>query len=260
MLKLSKLSCLAICFAIVFTSCKKKENTTEEPAPTTTGSTTTPTVAPETHYIPADFNDANGMLVITKSVTKQTTASSSSESSSNYGTAKFTTTPNNFTTMVDAGSVSVNASSFTQNPDYSYYNISTFLFSSPIATWSVAGTPTISAFTYSLATPIVTTPTTNITVNKASGFAFNFSSITNKDSISILIKTQFASTVTATTVEKKYLHSATSASFSPAELLALPTGTCDMVIKCKKYAKDTVSGKYFYFINNTVFTQNVIVN
>lgn len=260
MKKFIQLPFLVACLILTVVSCKKKEtNNTEEP-PATTGSTTTPTVTPETHFIPADFNDANGMLIVTKSITKQTTATSSSEFSSNYGSAKFTTTPNNFTTMVDGGFVSVNGSSFTQNPDYSYYNISTFLFPSSIATWSVAGTPTISAFTYSLATPIVTTPSTNITVNKASGFTFNFSSITNKDSISILIKTQFSSTITATTVEKKYLYSANSASFSPSELLALPTGTCDMVIKCNKYAKDTVSGKYFYFINNTVFTQNVIVN
>lgn len=260
MLKISKLFVFVICAGLVISSCKKKENNTEEPSSTTTGSSSTPTVAPETHYIPTDYNDANGMLTVVTNVTKQTTPTSSSSMFSYYGAAKFTTTPNDFTIMVDAGLVSINSSSCTQSWDYSYSNLSIYTFSTPVATWSVAGTPTIGAFSYSLTTPVINTSSATIVVNKASGYAFNFGNIANKDSVTVLIKTPWSSTVTASTVEKKYLYSAGSASFSPAELSALPTGTCDLVIRCSKYAKDTVAGKYFYFINNLYFTQNVIVN
>jgi len=253
-MKTKSFLCIAL-IALAF-SCKKKNDTNPEPNPT---SNPTPTV-PETHYIPMNYNDANGILTVSNLITKTTNGSSFSVSSSQMGIAKFTLVPNNFTSLVGAGSVSINSSLCTQYADSSYNNFNTFLNTTSDATWQVTGGANMPAFTYTSKTPTVTTGSGDIQVNKSVGFAFDFNNITNKDSVSVKIETTFSSTVTASTAEKRYLYSAGTASFSPAELSALPTGTLNLIVKCKKYAKDTVSGKYFYFVNNTQFTQNVIVN
>jgi len=249
-------TCLIIAVLAIIFACKKKEDNNPEPSPTPEP---TPTI-PETHYIPANYNDAHGILTVSNLITKTTTGSSSSVVSSQMGIAKFTLVPNNFTSMVGAGAVSVNSSVCTQYADSSYNNFNSFLMSTSNAAWQATGGANIPAFTFTSKTPTVTTGPGDIQVNKTAGFTFDFSNITNKDSVSIKIETSFSSTITASTIEKRYLYSAGSASFSPSELSGLPTGTLNMVVKCKKYAKDTVSGKYFYFVNNTQFTQNVIVN
>lgn len=249
---------LIFALATSIVSCKKK---TEDPEPTpVTTPEPTPT-APETHFIPTNYNDANGILYISNLITKSTSGSSSSVFSSLYANAKFTLVANNYTNLSSAGTVSVNTSACSlQMADSSYANFNNFLSGNPSATWKVSGNSMIPAFNFAVKTPTVETSNTTIQITKSAGYAFNFSNITNKDSVSVYITTPFTSTVTVSTVEKKYLYSAGSASFSPAELAALPTGTCNLVVKCNKYHKDTVAGKYFYFNNFTQFTQNVIVN
>lgn len=247
---------MVMAISILTVACKKKSNNetspTPEPEPTP--------VIPETHFIPANFNDANGILYIGNLITKTTTSSSFSIFSSLYANAKFTLAANNFTNMSSAGTLSINTSVCSLQTDSFYTNFSNFLSGNTNATWKVSGNSMIPAFNFAVKTPTIETSNTTIQINKSAGYVFSFSNITNKDSVSIYITTPFSSTITASTVEKKYLYSAGSASFSPSELAALPTGTCNLVVKCNKFYKDTVSGKYFYFNNFTQFTQNVIVN
>lgn len=242
---------------LIAVSCKKKSNNESSPEASPEPS---PAPVPETHFIPAGYSDANGILAITNLITKTTNGTSTSIFSSLFANAKFTTVPNNFTAMVGAGTLSVNTSAFTQNSDSSYSNYTNFLGGNPSATWKVSGSTQIPAFNFAVKTPTVVTANSTIQVTKSAGFSFNFSNITNKDSVTVIITTPFTSTITASTPEKRYLYSAGSASFSPSDLAALPTGTCNLLVKSMKYAKDTVGGKYFYFINLTQFTQNVIVN
>lgn len=247
---------MVMAISVLTVACKKKTNNDTTPTPDPTPS---PVVA-ETHFIPANFNDANGILYISNLITKTTTSSSFSIFSSLYGQARFTLVPNNFSAMSSAGTVSVNTSVCSQQTDSSYTTFSNFLSGNPNAAWKVSGNSLMPALNFSVKTPTVETGNTTIQVTKSAGYVFNFSNITNKDCVSVYITTPFSSSVTVSTIEKKYLYSAGSASFSPSELAALPTGTCNLVVKCNKYYKDTVGGKYFYFNNFTQFTQNVMVN
>lgn len=242
--------------ATTILSCKKKADSV--PTPVTTPEPTP--IAPETHFIPTNYYDANGILYISNLITKTTTGTSASVFSSLYSNAKFTLVANTYTNLSSAGTVSINTSACSLQSDSSYSNFSNFLSGIPAATWKVSGNSMIPAINFAVKTPTVETANTIIQINKSAGYAFNFSNINNKDSVSVYITTPFTSSVTVSTVEKKYLYSAGSASFSPSELAALPTGTCNLVVKCNKYYKDTVAGKYFYFNNFTQFTQNVIVN
>lgn len=247
-----------ILIAFIGVSCKKESSN-----PSTTTPTQTPIATPAAPNlvitVPAD---ANGVLMASRI---PFTFSNNYTTLKGSATAFFYTAPGNYT-YVDAGVVKCNDSILTKQSSGSYYFSGTAKNGQPISgidyaagsVWSVAGTSSVPAFTFTNAAfPADAMLTSSTLINKSAPYTVTFNGANNSDSVvvmfgcdSVLLKRTIVTTVgtcnfTAAevgSVKKKY-----SSNKGYINLISY------------KIQPNTVSGKKYYMIDSNTATYTVTI-
>lgn len=255
---------LVSCSLIVLNSCKKDEepeptnnttnNTNTTPPPATTPSPQSPNPAP---------SDAAGSMVAVKTITYVSVPMVGViRQDVGTGVAAFWNTPG---TYLDAGAITLNTNALTKQTNNAYIftpgtsNPSGLDFSSGNTNWSVAGNSgnSIPAINYdpAMGFPSMDTIAGGIsTVTKANGVTLNMSStITNADSVIYAVHGPSGSAIVTNANFSGY-------TFTGAQLSNIGSGSGYVQIASYKLTYQTVSGKKYYFINESVYTKAVTIN
>ncbi len=228
---------LLIASSIFFVSCEKDEPETPE----NTQSSSTP-------------NLGSGTLVAV--ITEATQSTPIGEIPINLGTAVAAFAgSNNYATLADAGNVSVDGNALQKFDNNSY--VFTPGLTSPTGIdfgtnvkWSVSGNSGsgVPAFehTYNRGFPNVGSITSGTEVSKA-GYTLTFSSISNADSVYLIIND----------VVKSLAGNARSYTFTSSELSGLSTGQGNVTVAAWNFGTASYGGKNFYFVNETVKIKSV---
>ena len=228
---------LLISTSIFFVSCEKDETETPE----NTQNSSTP-------------NLGDGTLVAVNTEATQTTPIG--EIPINLGTAVAAFAgSSNYGTLVDGGTVSVDGNALTKYDNNSY--VFTPGLTSPTGIefgsnvkWTISGNSGsgVPAFehTYNRGFPNIGSITSGTEVSKA-GYTLTFSSISNADSVYLLIND----------VVKSLPGNARSYTFTSGELSGLSTGQGNVTVAGWNYGTASYGGKNFYFVNETVKIKSV---
>ena len=132
----------------VFTSCKKDEG----PFPSNTQSNG---VSPDLVYITPIFPNianASGIIISAQVYDEKTVIISPFQNNYEYGMAKFTNVPGNFSSLVDVGSITLNDSNLVKSNVFSYLSsITTFSLNlSNTTSWKFGGNSNLTGFTHTL--------------------------------------------------------------------------------------------------------------
>jgi hypothetical protein len=249
----------AFVFALMAASCNKEE--TPDPTPPITDSTDTSKTAPS--FTPS-IADINGSMVALQTKTTVTQSGFSVDSKVETATAVFYSTG---TTLVDAGTVSVNGFDLTKQTNNSYLKTpsatSTALsLNFPTgANWSVSGNSNVSAISYAHGTTFPEyTGDVPTSITKANGLSFNFNSSNVKYADSVYV---FIATSNGTTFIKAFGANAGSVSISASELSNLPTNSNSsafLEVIPVTYTVQNISGKRYAFIKEQACVKNVNIN
>lgn len=232
-MKIKQIIVLGIIAVSAISSCKK-DSTTTPVTPVNTGGSTTTTSA---YFAPTD---ANGILV------------AGNLSGTSLLSAQFFGTPSG--NRVAAGSVSYNGNSLSQGTDttYSLYSFSNLTAAG--STWVVAAGPSVSAINANYPTfASLPTITSAATIVRSSGFTVSFSPVTGADSIYV--------TITGTASKSKLIvGTASSCTFSASELSGLSATSSGQVnVGAWSRYDQTISGRKYYFYNNSTTIQSVVI-
>jgi len=252
---------LIIGISLGLSSCEKDETPepTPEPAPVpvpaTTPTPTNPTPSP---------SDAKGVLVGIKTITfVNVPGFGTVQQALGVGVASFWETSGTF---LDGGAVSVNTNVLTKgsNNIYTYTpsatNITGIDFSGNNTNWNVAGNSStgVSAINYdpNIGFPAIGSlsgsPTT---LTRSSGFTLgSTTAISNADSV---IFSVYGPSGTKQVVRAGNV---SSYSFSSSELSGVGAGSGFVQICPYRIANSIISGKKYYFVNESVVTQSVTIN
>lgn len=230
----------AILCGLVVVSCKKKEDTVTDPSTINTpAGSTTPT-----------FTDADGVMWAVKST------STVSGFTFDIGLAVGVFF-NGTTDYVNVGAVSANGLGLAAQTNNSYVytpaqsNPTGIDFSSGVL-WDVAGANGHAAFSYdvsSTAFPTGSAITSGSTVTIANGYTLTCSSVNGADSTLFLVGN----------ISKTMAGSATSCTFSAAELSGLVAGSTVVQIAPYSIIDQTINGKKYYFGKEVVNSLQVTV-
>jgi hypothetical protein len=184
----------------------------------------------------------------------------------NYETAVATFT-NGSTTLVDAGTVSVNGINLEKQTNNSYLKMATpGLTTSDLkyatgVDWSVSGTGNVPTVTYKHGTNFPdysgSVPTE---ITKANGLSFSFTASNTKNADSIYV---FIAAPNGKTFIRSYAPTAGSVTISASDLSGLPVvsdKTAYLEVLPVKFAVETFSGKRFVFIKEQAIVRNVNIN
>lgn len=234
---------------LVAGACKKKDKTEEE---TTIAPAVVPPAAPVFFYgIP---NDAYGVL---------TASQSGYEFSNNYVTqlgkanAYFYAGPGDYH-YVDAGTVQCNDSVLIKQSSGSYWFNGKPVNGQPLSgihmasgiTWSVSGTTSVPAFTFSTATfPVQAALTSGTVISKTNAYTATFSGAANADSVVVILLGD------SVNLQKKTVSAtAGSCNFTAAQIGAVKKkgSSYQAFINLVSYQllPNTVSGKKYYMVNS----------
>lgn len=231
---------LLVAGSIFFVSCEKDE----PEAPDSTQNSSTPSLG-------------DGTLVAVKTATAQSTPIGDITIDLGTAVAAFPGS-GGYNSLVDAGSVSVDGNALQKFGNNSY--VFTPGIASPTGIeyendvkWSISGNSgnNVPSFehTYTRGFPNIGNITSAAEVSKA-GYTFTFSSISNADSVYLLIND----------VVKRLAGNARSYTFTSSELSGLTTGQGNITVAGWNYATASYSGKNFYFINETVKIKSVTIS
>jgi hypothetical protein len=234
--------------SLVLSGCSKTSTTPDTPS-TTTASAPTITVS-----------DGYGALAAVRSVSYTTVAGYTIPLEVNTAVAVFTTTPGG-STFVDGGTVSLNSKSLTKSSGnaYVYQNLTDPLSFSTL-NWSVSGSSSVPAISYTDDRPIPdfsgfsTLPTT---ITRASGVTISLgSAISNADSVYVVV-TDYSNH----RIMKRLGGNASECAISSSELSSFVAGQ-GMVQVCPWNLKaEDINDKKFYFIIETAYTkQGITIN
>ncbi|RYE22855.1 MAG: hypothetical protein EOP51_12225 [Sphingobacteriales bacterium] len=249
----------AIAMVASMSSCTKDETTPTIPkVDTPVVNNTAPTPFTPT------FGDVNGSLAAVQM--KYSMEQMGFPIDISYETAVATFT-NGSTTLVDAGTVSVNGINLEKQTNNSYLKMATtglttadLKYSSGVD-WSVSGTGNIPTVSYKHGTNFPEyTGTVPTEITKANGlsFTFNTSNTMNADSVYV-----FVGASNGKTFIKGYAPNAGTVKITASDLSGLPTvtdKTAYLEVLPVKFDVQSFSGKPFVFIKEQAIVRNVNIN
>ncbi len=236
-------------------SCVKTPSTsvTPTPTPTSPSSTPTPTVA-----------SVDGALVSLRLDVTTVTAGIPISITTESALASFYSTTGG-TTMIDAGTVSVNSLSLEKQSSNSYYKTatigmtpSTLSFSSG-SSWSVSGAGSVPAFTYNNSAdfPSFTGTVNDSIITRSSGITVSLSgNVSNADSVILFIAAG------STSVHKTVAGSAGSITLTASDLSGLPVvsnKSAFLEVIPYRVLLNTFGTKHYAFIKEYAFVKSVNV-
>jgi hypothetical protein len=241
-------------------SCIKKEDVT----PTTTTPTTTPTGPTAPSPTPTG-GDISGALISIKMSYKMSQMGIEVPVNTEMGTAVFYSAPGS-STMVDAGTVSVNSINLDKAANNSYTKMATAgqtpadLDMDGGSNWSVGGSGSVAAFTYNHTSDFPNyTGTVPTSVTKSSGLSLSFTSsnLTNADSVYVVVISGSAN------VTKAFAANAGSVSISSSDLsgLGAVSDNTAMIEICPfRWTVQTIGGKKYVAIKEQAIVKNININ
>lgn len=249
-----------LAFAAMVSSCNKVETPTVTPPIDTT--TPTPAAAP-TPFTPS-AGDANGVLAAVQMKYKLEQAGVAFDVAYETAVANFY----NGTSVVDAGTVSVNNINLEKQSNNSYIKMATtgmtvadLKYSSGVS-WNVTGGVNgVPAISYNHGTNFPNyTGELPATITKANSlsFTFNASTVQNADSVYVFI----GSTGNKTFI-KGYSPTAGNVKISGNDLTDIPNvsdNTAFLEVVPVKFAVETIGGKRYTFIKEQAIVRNVNIN
>lgn len=251
MARAERFAFIALGALLALASCKKDEP--EPPAPQSGNNDSSGTTAPST--IPR-FADADGVMAAVRAYTSQSTPFGTIDII--LGTASAAFSNDGFATFVGVGGVSCNGEALSAQPNGTYaYAPSAanptgidFTASNEV-TWTVAGGSSFPAFTRTLADPFpaVDAITSSATVVRADGYTLSTTAVSNADSVIF----------TLGGLVRVLPGSATSCSFTAAELAGQSPGTSIAQIVGYRYVDETIGGKRIYFVKQASRSQSITI-
>jgi len=225
----------------LLSSCKKS---TDNPV------TSTPT----TSALSVTVGDGYGALAAVTSVSYSTIAGITIPINVNTAVAVFRNTSGS-STMVDGGTVTLNSKTLSKqsNNAYVYQNLTDMLTFPPV-TWSVSGSGSVPAINY----------TDDKNMPSYSGYSTLPSSISRATDLTIDLSGMVsdADSVYCQVADnakhyllKRVAGNAGTAVFTASELSAFTAGTGLVQVAPWNYKQEDISGKTFYFINETCYTK-----
>jgi hypothetical protein len=244
---MKKISLLFSAISLFLISCDKA---------ITTPPSTTPTNNNTAAQTPS-FPNGDGFLVALKSITKTTVAGFEVSTELGTGVAGFGDLASG--TYNDAGAITLNSKSLTQNSNntYSYIpgatDITGIDFGSSI-NWNIAGAGSVPAFTHNAQSqgfPIANAISGSFTtINSASDFTLSTTgSISNSDSVYFQVAGPNGVSL------KRRAANTSSVTFSAAEIQALGKGFGSVVIAPWNWSTQTISGKTIHVVNETALSR-----
>ncbi len=165
------------------------------------------------------------------------------------GTAVGLVTPDNFTSFVDAGAVSVMGKALEQNDNNSYTYIPgltepTGLDFPASFQWSIGGAGNVTAFdhTVDFAFPDVDAITSAATVEKASGYTLSCGEVSQAMGVIFQVGD----------VLKEVTGNVNTLEFTADDLVNVPTGSSVVQVAAFTYKEEMIGGKTYYFGTETV--------
>ncbi len=254
------LAIVPVIITAALTSCSKTE-TPEVPNPVDT--TTKPTSAAPTPFTPT-VADVNGSMAAVQMSYKMEQMGISVDVDYETAVATFY----NGSTMVDAGTVSVNSINLEKQTNNSYLKMATtgltvadLKYSSGVD-WSVSGGVNgVPAISYKHGTNFPSyTGNVPDALTKANGLSFSFTSSNTKNADSVYV---FIAAPNGKTFLRGYAPNAGSVTISASDLSGLPTvsdKTAYLEVLPVKFAVETFSGKRFVFIKEQAIVRNININ
>ena len=245
--KLIGLSFMAVLITSL-SSCNKEDVLPEEIVPEEETNDSTPPPFPE-------LIGSDGTLVAIKSQSTQSSPIGPMTVTVGLGVAVFYEA-GNMESFLEAGTVNLNSLTCTKQDNNTYVfqpsqqNPTGIDFGSGVS-WSVSGAANVDAFSYdpTISFPEVEAISSGEVVNKANGYTLTTSSITGADSVIFQIGS----------VLKTLPGNSTSCNFSSTDLSGLTTGTSIVQIAAYKMENQMITGKNYYFINETVVSKAVTI-
>jgi hypothetical protein len=249
----------AFVFAMMVASCKKEETPT--PNPPTNDTTNTNKTAPT--FTPT-IADINGSLIALQTKTTVTQSGFSVDNTIETATAVFYGTGS---TIVDAGTVSVNGFDLAKQTNNSYLkapsatSTTLSLNFSTGASWLVSGNSNVSAISYKHGANFPQyTGEVPTSITKANGlsFTFNASNVKNADSVYVFIAASDGKTFM-----KAFAPDAGTVNITASELSGLTTNSNNsafLEVIPVTYTVQNISGKRYAFIKEQACVKNVNIN
>ncbi len=249
---------------LLFAASCDKDTTTTTPTPTPTPTTPTGPTAPTPTPV---GNNLSGALISVKMTYSSQPAGSPMpiELETQIGSAIFYSAPGS-STMVDAGTVSVNSVNLDKATNNSYTKLATAgmtpatLEFDNSSSWNVGGSGSVAAFTYDHTKAFPSfTGTVPTSVTKASGVSLTFSTstLTNADSVIVVIASG------STSFTKTYHAKAGTITISPSELSSLPavSDNSGLLEVCPySYQEVVKNGKNYFAIKEQAIVKNININ
>lgn len=217
-----------------------------------------PTPTPTSGSIPLpEYADAHGVLAVTKAKTVQSGVSISV----GVATAAFYTNAGD-SVFADAGTVKVESKDLTKQSNNAYAFVPStteptgISFTNPIS-WEVSGNGSVTAFNHDLtgSYPDADSVTSALTFDNNSAYTLTASGITGADSVLFMVVGSSGAYVI------KYLGgSATSCTFTQAEMGTIPAGSGLVQVVPMKITSTTTGGRKYYFVRQTSVSKSVTIN
>lgn len=204
-----------------------------------------------------EFADAHGVLAVTKAKTVQSGVSISV----GVATAAFYTNAGD-SVFADAGTVKVESKDLTKQSNNAYTFVPSqtepagISFTDPIS-WEVSGNGSITAFNQDLtgSYPDADSVTSALTFDNNSAYTLTATGITGADSVLFMVVGSTGAYVV------KYLGgTASSCTFTQAEMGAIPAGTGLVQVVPMKITSTTNGGRKYYFLRQTSVSKTVTIN
>lgn len=257
---MKKIAFAALALVAIASSCKKEETTTTTPT-TTTPTTTTPTaVTPGT-----TGNDISGALISINMSYKMSQMGIEVPVNYEIGSAVFYSAPGS-STLVDAGTVSVNSVNLDKAANNSYSKMaSTGLTPSTLnfdngSSWSIGGASSVTSFSYNHTGTFPSyTGTMPTSVTKASGLSFTFSTsnLSGADSVVVFLASG------NTSITKTFAATAGTVTLTASDLsgiAAVSDNTGILEVCPYKYVVFNANGKKYVAIKEQAVVKNVNIN
>ncbi len=253
---MKKIILVVLVFGIMF-ACKKKKNEEEPETPPVTSTPTNPPAPVLPINIPAD---ADGVLMASESEHEFGNGYKTRVGKAN---AFFYTSPGNYN-YVDAGTVTCK-DSVLPKVSGTYYFAGTLKNGQPNcginfatgSTWTVSGTSSVPAFTFSTATfPSVGALTSSTLISKSSPYVATYTGAANADSVVIML------TGDSVAVQKKtVLASSGSCTWTAAEISAVKKKVSGLFpqlhIISYSITGNTVTTNKYYIVNSNTSTYRI---
>jgi hypothetical protein len=235
-------ACAAVVVAL--SSCSKTEEVLENNNPTTNTSTAS-----------VSFGDSYGTLAAVRSVSYTTIGGMTIPVETNTAVAAFPSGAGS-STYSDAGTVTLNSKTLTKqaNNSYVYQNLTDPLTLGSV-NWSVTGSGSVPAITYSYTRPIPDYSGYNSlpsSITRSAGLTVSLgSSVSGADSVYVIVSGGSGNAY----LLKRLAGNASQAVFTASDLNSLGTGTGMIQVAPWNYTSQEFGGKKIYFVNESAYSK-----